>query len=866
MKYESKYTSLEQYQKNPPVRNSEKKFQKKNLTSNDISLETKNNSSQKIEINSFHSVNFQSNKQPKNSKKSDHILIYGTNGTNNSINKEIHHRDYFLHQPYRQDESTSYEDSISRTTITMRLIELHSKSIDNSQNSINRIANKTIDDSKYRSNYSYYESKYTSRKKSEPKDNYQNKIPTNIKSNDNIKVYSCDNSIKNIPLNRNNLMKENKNVSRNEKSSSSSKGKAIDSNYYQIQKDKNNYLINSSSNNNKKGPIIFKSNYNSCKSSASPYIPINNSNAKATIKLKPPIEYSQSKISPEKLNEKIKSIHIHELGQNNDNKDEKNIPSKSLEKIRIKKLIYNQQIQPKTKNTIKYKKKVDIIEEKKIPTYTKPFDLDIENSSLSSRETKLNNQNKNRNKVLTTNPNSKNDISNNKNKNMNNNIIIISSKDINDTNANSKNKNINLNKNYNNILNNKNNDRNNKNSKTSDNKNVINDIKKKYSKVNNSSEKNKNVFSMIKNNSQINSTKINTITDNKNNTMNNIKKEHLIKKISNLKENNNNTIRNINFNISLKPLLQEHMKTQINEVKSKAREGRNLTNEKQKKKPMIQGIKILDSNVLKTLDILESKKYNKILPKNKIIEISKKNSTHNKDNKESKENKNNNIKNIIIKKDISERNNDKSKYYKEIKGLKNSNANNNNNNTDSKGSVKSIKKYNNNIENFKKIRSEQISEFKINKIKNEIQTKIHSKEKYEEIKTFNNNKNKNNNNITSSNIGDYKNRKISGNAGLENKNKSINNDLKKNVSNSKAKTSNNIKSNVSNISNLNNDIKSNFNKISIKTLSPENKQPNGIKLNSSSKIVEQFSLEDKSKQKSNKGQSDLLKNGNRLVV
>ena len=42
-----------------------------------------------------------------------------------------------------------------------------------------------------------------------------------------------------------------------------------------------------------------------------------------------------------------------------------------------------------------------------------------------------------------------------------------------------------------------------------------------------------------------------------------------------------------------------------------------------------------------------------------------------------------------------------------------------------------------------------------------------------------------------------------------------------------------------------------------------NKQPKNITLNSSTKVVEPFSLEDKSKQKSNKNQSELLKNGNR---
>ena len=801
MKFESNYTSLEQYQKNPPNRNNEKKFQKKKLTPNDKSLEVKNNSSQKIEVNSFHSVNYPTTKQQKNSKKSDHILIYGTNRTNNSINKDIHHRDYFSIQPYRQDDSTSYEDSISRTNLNIRLIELHSQSIDNSQNSIIRLANKTSEDNRNRSNYSYYESKYTSRRKPEPENNHQNKIITNMKNSDNIKVYSSENSIKNIPLTRKYLIQENNNLVRNQKSSSSSKSKMSDSTYYQKQKDKNNNLINSSLNNNIKGPIIYKNSYN-------------NYNIKTSIQPNTPIAFSQSKISPEKLNEKIKSIQINELIQNNVNKSEKNIPSKSLEKERIKKLIYNQNNQSKTKNNIKYKKKVDIIEEKKIPNLIKPFELVLEKPSLSSRETKLNSQNKNRNKVLNINKNSKN----------NNNIIIISNKDINDSNANNKNNNLNLNKNYNNILNNKNNVRNNKNIKTNDSKNVGNDSNKNSSKVDNSIEKNKTLFNKIKNNVQIDSNKSDTLVNSKNNTLNNSRKENLTKKIVNLKENNNN-IRNINFNISLKPLLQEHMKNQINEAKTKERGGRNLTNEKQKKKPMIQGIKILDSNGIKNLDVIQSKKYNKILPKNKIIEISKKSTSHNKDNndnkdhkdnKESKENKNSNNNKLIIRKENSERINDKNKYYKENKNTKN---NNNNNNIDSKSSIKSNNKDNNISLNFKKIRSEQISEFKINKIKNEIQSKKYSKEKYEENKALSNNKDKNNNNI---------------------------------------------KSNVSNINNSNNDNKRNsINKVSIKTISPENKQPKNITLNSSTKVVEPFSLEDKSKQKSNKNQSELLKNGNR---
>ena len=849
MKYETKYTSLEQYQINPPIRNNEKKFQKKNLTSNDKSLEVKNNSNQKIEVNSFHSINYPSVKQTKTSKKSDHILIYGQNKTNNSINKEIHHRDYFLLQPYRQDDSTSYEDSISRTNINLRLIELHSLSIDNSQNSINRLSNKNSEDYKYRSNYSYYESKYTSRKKSEAEDNNQNKIATNINNSNNTKVYSSENNIKNIPLTRKQLIQENNNVVRNQKSSSSSKNKMIDSTYYQISKDKNNYLINSSSNNNKKGPIIFKNAYNSSKNNIIPYIPIDNSNIKTINQPSPPIVFSQRKISPEKLNEKIKSIHIHELIQNKENKAEKNIPTKNIEKERIKKLIYNQHTQPKNKNTIKYKKK---FEEKKIPNMTKPFELDLEKSSLTSRETKLNSQNKNLNKVLNINKNNK------KNDNNNNNIIIINSKDINDSNAKNKNNNLNLNKNSNNILNNKNNDKNNKNIKSNASKNILNDNNKKSSKVNNNSEKNKTIFNMIKNNVQINSTKSNTITYSK--------KENLTKKIVNLKENNN--IRNTNFNISLKPLLQEHMKTQINEVKTKAKDGRNLTNEKQKKKPMIQGIKILDSNGIKNLDVIENKKYNKILPKNKIIEISKKNTSHNKDNKDNKENnenKNNNNNKLIFKKQISERIDDKNKYYKENKSI-----NNNNNNTDLKASIKSINKDNNISVNFKKIKSEQINELKINKIKYEIQPKEFSKEKYEEKKTLNNNKDKNNNNmnnITSSKMEEYKNRKISGDIVLENKIKSINNNLNKNIPNFKTQTSNNIKSNVSDISNLNNSNNENkrnsINKVSINVLSPENKPIKNIKLEASSKMVEPFSLEDESKQKSNKNQSEIVKYGNR---
>ena len=856
MKYEPKYTSLEQYQINPPIKNNEKKFQKKNLTSNDKSLEVKNISNQKIDANSFHSVNYTTTNQPKNSKKSDHILIYSTNRINNSINKDIYHRDYFLSQPYKQDDSTSYEDSISRTNINMRLIELHPQSIDNSQNSINRLANKTNEDNRYRSNYSYYESKYTSRKRSEQDDNNRNKIVTNIKNSDNLKVYSCEDSIKNIPLTRNYLIQENNNMIRNQKSSSSSKSKMIDSTYYQIQKDKNNYLINSSSNNNKKGPIIFKNSYNSCKNSVSPYIPINNLNIKTTIQTSTPVVLSQRKISPEKLNEKIKSIHINELTQNNTNKVEKNITSKSLEKVRIKKLIYNQHNQPKSKNTIKYKKKIDINEEKRIPNLIKPFELDLEKPSLSSRETKLNSQSKNKNKVLNINKN-------NKNNNNKNNIIIISSKDINDSNSNNKNNNLILNKNYNNTLNNKNNGQNNKNIKTNDNKNVINDINKKSSKANNSSEKNKTIFNMIKNNVQINSTKNNTINNIKNNTLNISRKENITKKIVNLKENNNNntnTIRTINFNISLKPLLQEHLKTQINEVKTKVREGRNLSNEKQKKKPMIQGIKILDSNGIKNLDVNENKKYNKILPKNKIIEISKKNTSHNKDSKENKE-KNNNKK-LIIKKENSERINDKNKYYKESKNIKNSNSNTNtNNNTDSKQIIKSFNKDNNISANFKKIRSEQISELKINKIKNDTQKKLYSKEKYEEKKALNNNKGKNSNimnNITTSKMGEYKNRKNSGDVDLENKTKSINNNLKNNISNFKAHTSKNIKSNINNISNINNSNNENkrnsINNASIKTLSP--------KLNSSSKVVEPISSEDKSTQKTNINQSDSLKNRN----
>ena len=564
MRNNHKHIPLEKYKLNPQNRNSENIFLSHNIVSGNLSFEEKDKVLPKKAHNLFHSINTQSSFQSKISLNNNVNSHFGQNKFYSSLNKEYFEKEYNVMQPYKQEESVSYEDFVSKVNINLVPFDIYSQTHDDKQKNINRKNYKdNLEENKYPSNYSYYESKYSKKKKNEF-NNINNRNgtsinhSTNFQNRKNIKFYSSEknnqsNSSLNRNLNRSHVLVQTPLI--RSEVYISPKNNIIETHYYKFQKEKVNYPIEN------KRTIIIKNSYNSNinnKNSFQPQNSINNEYIKFSNQPHTPSIYSQFKIinSPSKNKKEFLSMHdLNNIKSNNPlkNNTERPLTSKNIEKIKLKKLIINQS---KNKNIIKHKQ-IDLSEGNK-GNIKEPFRLSIEQIPSSPKEIKINNFSKS---------------SKNTNKNMNINNI----------------------NNTNNI-------------------NNINNINNKINNNKNTNEKSNKIISTFKSDKGI-------IT------------------ITNLKESKK-IIRNINFNSAQKPETQESKKIQNIEIKNKTEKKSNIKFDKKKKKT-IKGIKILDSSQFKKLSISNLENFNNAISRSKIIDISRKSTSRNKDNKEKKENKDN---------------------------------------------------------------------------------------------------------------------------------------------------------------------------------------------------------------------------------
>ena len=675
---------FENYKINVQIKHLEKKFIKHNSATGNISFEVQTSFWQKGENYPFSKVNYQFSKQNRLFENSDDNLYLDSNKFNTSLNKELH-REFYETQSYRPEQI--YEDPINKkNNINLKPYATISQTIDENQSKVIRKNNKNnVEEKKYPSNYSYYESKYTKKKKNEPEKNEKKIIINSIINhnnnfqNKNNQFYSNDkNNLSNISLNQNtnktHLIGKNKNILKTE-INKSPQNKTIESQYYKIQKDKINNLVNNSTENKKS--IIFKKQYNTTnyiknsninKNKIQPYVPINNVHLKSKNKVPPhtPSVYSQYRItSPIKRTEET----INSTSNNDSSKimSERNFPSKSLERITFKKLIYNQ---PKNKNSIKYKKKIELSDKGK-NNISEPIRLTFNNKSPSSKELKINK---------------------------------------------------------------------------------------------NTNEKNQTISKIISN------------------------KNKVLITITNLKENKK--IIKKNLSSSSNPIVQEHIKTQTHEIKpnnnynhNQINDNKNLINEKKKKKSLIQGIKLLNSE-----------KIRKLSPFNDIIKTSTSTINNKFNESEHTTNRNQKIKNkFVIKKAKSKNFEEEKNYFKEVSNIMYDNK------TEPKSQIKFNFKENNNDKNknlnITRGRSGNITE-KIEKrnygvlsIINDIKEK--KKNESLDIKKINDYKNNNTFKTISTSISktldNFNNRRYSNDIILNNKSHviNINNNLMKNNSNSK---------------------------------------------------------------------------------
>ena len=486
-------------------------------------------------------------------------------------------------------------------------------------------------------------------------------------------------------------------------------------------------------------------------------------------------------------------FNTNEVKKSNKINSERNTVSKSLEKANIK-MLFNQQ----KKNNMKIKKKLEISEGNKTTiNYTKPFKLNMDNSTRSPEDSKIKNVSK-----INTNPNL-----NIHNANINNN------NNINSNNNNNKLNNINKT----NVIMNYNNKG-----------NIINKSSVNNHDVNKTNNKSKTLI----NNNNISNNKVNknnnTIKNNNNNS---------IKTNINLNEQKK-IVRNINFNTSSKSNLQENIKnishelkpqpkTQAKEDKDKDKDKEKIvSNEKKQKKSMIQGIKILD--IKNNSSVKDSENVSRALPKNKIIDIS--------ENNTSRKRQIQNASSKSLEDDID--------YFKEVADIMYEN------NTEPRNQIKyNVKE--NDIDKkikFTKGRSGQISEAKIerrfglqniNENKEKVNTNENSATKG--ISNIKNNDN-NFNTISTSKESIINNRRYSSDIILINNSLKAFNELKRNNSNSKMNNKLIISGTDNKKNDLSNHIKMNSSKnknnFKLEFLEDKNKQ----KLQNQSKVSKYESI------------------------
>ena len=348
----TKYKQFEKYQISPKIKRSENKINKNDSISGSKSSGIHEAFFQKMNPKQSTLVYYHPTKQNKYSK-----TMNGSHKAQGklctSLNKDFYNKDYFIFRPYRLEVSTSYEDCYNRTDVNQKLIPLNSQTRNDYQFKEFRKNNKlNIEENRYPSNYSYYESKYSKKIKNKPGTIKNcNTISTSV-----VQINSQDLKNNTFYSNKSNTYSNtslNNKLNRSHETNSPYKSSTLNSNYYMLKKDKFNHLVNLTDQNNKKTKTIFRndnntktiqpynqSNYISIKSSASPHTPLVNSH------------YTFSISSPPKKSVDISYNFTKQI-------TERVLPNKSKEKIALRKLVFHH---PKNKNFIKFKRKIEISE------------------------------------------------------------------------------------------------------------------------------------------------------------------------------------------------------------------------------------------------------------------------------------------------------------------------------------------------------------------------------------------------------------------------------------------------------------------------------------------------------------------------
>ena len=319
-------------------------------------------------------------------------------------NKDYFYKDYYEIQTYHPNENESNQDYDNKTSIHLKPFPIPSQSYEKKKNLINKLnKDNNYEDNNYPSNYSYYESKCIKKKKKVPNKN-------NIQSNSNFSIlYSNNNENKKLNLSNKNLnksfMSSNNQNNRYETNNSPSKKNENEYYYYnKSQKNTINSLVNSTSENKKKN-IVLKKAFNM--DDIKPFNQYSNAFVKTIVQQPrtPNVYYSKARIYTPKNNIEEYS-KVFEKNSNN-NKNERNIPSKSTENIVFKKLV---SIHQKIKKEISHKELMNKNEDSKI-NMTEPFNINIDkitstppkemNYSINNNSIiNINNSRKRKNKVF----------------------------------------------------------------------------------------------------------------------------------------------------------------------------------------------------------------------------------------------------------------------------------------------------------------------------------------------------------------------------------------------------------------------------------------------------------------------------------
>ena len=371
----SKYMHFERYQISPKTKRSENKI----ITNDSIS----GSKSFGIHEAFFHKINqkqttlvyYQPTKHNKYPKAMNGIHK-AQNKFCTSLNKDFFNREHFFLRPQRTEVSISSEDHYNRTSINPKLTGLNFQLRNDNQFKENKNNKLNNEENGYPNNCSYYESKYTKKIKKEPETIKNcNTISTSV-------VYINSHDLKDNVFYKNkanNYSNTSINMNRSHEGNSPYKSNKPNSNYYKLKKDKINTLVNLSSQNNKKTRSIFNNNNNNktiqpyspsnyiyTKSSAQPHTPLNNN----TISISSPAKKSAD------INYNFTQLITERV-----------LPNKSIEKISLRKLVFHQ---PKNRNFIKFKRKIEISEGTETINMTEP-DKDKILKTFSPKETKVKN-------------------------------------------------------------------------------------------------------------------------------------------------------------------------------------------------------------------------------------------------------------------------------------------------------------------------------------------------------------------------------------------------------------------------------------------------------------------------------------------